>query len=197
MTKEQLRREAMRRRDALGPTEIEAKSAEIARRVFALREFADARWVMLFASFRSEVDTWRMMERVLADGKHLVLPRVEVSQRNLLLYEVHDPEGCLEPRGRWGIREPKPALCRRVPESQIELVIAPGVAFDETGARLGYGAGYYDNFLRGLRRCCPGVVVVAVAFETQIVPAAPSDSHDERVDVIVTECRQIRVRREQ
>jgi 5-formyltetrahydrofolate cyclo-ligase len=189
LTKEELRQEALRRRDALAPAEIEAKSARIAARVLALPAYAAADWVLLFASFRSEVNTWPMMRRVLADRKRLVLPRVDVVERNLLLYEVRDPDRDFEPRWRSGLREPRPGLCRRVPESQIDLIIAPGVAFDARGERLGYGAGYYDNFLRALRPSSAGVLVVGVAFELQLVPAVPNHDHDERVDMIVTESR--------
>jgi 5-formyltetrahydrofolate cyclo-ligase len=125
-----------------------------------------------------------------------VLPRVDVAERTLLLYEVRDPDRDLEPRWRWGLREPRPSLCRRVPESQIDLIIAPGVAFDTTGGRLGYGAGYYDSFLRALRPSNAAVLVVAVAFEVQLVPAVPNHEHDERVDMIVTESRTIDCRRD-
>jgi 5-formyltetrahydrofolate cyclo-ligase len=75
---------------------------------------------------------------------------------------------------------------------RLDLVVVPGVAFDPQGNRLGWGAGYYDRLLAQVRADAP---IVALAFECQIVPAIPPESHDVPVDVIVTEQRIIRPNR--
>ena len=74
----------------------------------------------------------------------------------------------------------------------VDLVIVPGLAFDERGGRLGRGAGFYDRVLGGLR---PGAWKIAVAFECQIVESVPMEEHDQRVHAIVTERRVIDVSR--
>ena len=89
--------------------------------------------------------------------------------------------------GRHGIREPA-ADVSAVPPGEIDLVLVPGLAFDEAGRRLGRGAGYYDRFLAPL-----SVATVGVAFELQLVPEVPAGSGDVPVGAIVTERRFIRV----
>ena len=76
----------------------------------------------------------------------------------------------------------------RVNPEHIDLLIVPGVAFDLQGNRLGYGGGYYDRFFERLR---PGVPLVALAFELQIVRQVPVEPWDRRMDWLVTEKRVI------
>jgi len=78
---------------------------------------------------------------------------------------------------------------RRVGITEVDAVIIPGAAFDERGNRIGYGGGYYDRLLAGLQK---SVVVIAPAYEEQIVEAVPTDEHDKKVNVIVTDRRVIR-----
>jgi len=183
--KAELRREVLARRDALDPALRAAHSVAIAETVAALPEFAAAGGVLLFASFGSEVDTAPLMQHALRADKLLLLPRVVRGERRLALHEVRDPAEDLRP-GVWNIPEPDPARCPERPLEAVKLVLAPGVAFDEAGGRLGYGGGYYDRMLQAL---APGVAVVAVCFECQIVPAVPRDAHDLPAPVIVTETR--------
>jgi 5-formyltetrahydrofolate cyclo-ligase len=83
-----------------------------------------------------------------------------------------------------GIREPDPRGRRPARVDRVDVVIAPGVAFDAAGRRLGYGGGFYDRLLPRLR---PGTPVVGVAFATQVVDAVPATARDAPVDMIVTE----------
>lgn len=89
--------------------------------------------------------------------------------------------------GYRGIREP----ARKEPASEVDAAIVPGVAFDERGGRLGYGGGFFDRFLESLD---PGVPVVGVCFDAQIVEEVPREPHDRAVDLVVTERRVIRCR---
>lgn len=72
------------------------------------------------------------------------------------------------------------------------LLLVPMLAFDRHGHRLGYGAGYYDRTLDGLR-ANGAVLAVGVAFAAQEMPAVPVDRHDERLDWIVTERETLRI----
>ena len=74
------------------------------------------------------------------------------------------------------------------------LLLVPLLAFDRSGHRLGYGAGYYDRTLDGLR-AGGAVLAVGVAFAAQEMPAVPVDGHDERLDWIVTERETLRIRK--
>jgi 5-formyltetrahydrofolate cyclo-ligase len=92
--------------------------------------------------------------------------------------------------GKWGIATPDEG-CEEI---EPELVVVPLLAFDRGGNRLGYGAGYYDRTLAGLRSRRPGrVLAVGVAYAAQEVALVPVDESDERLDWIVTEKEAIRV----
>ena len=136
---------------------------------------------MFFASFRSEVDTAPMIRRSLAEGKRVILPKVR--GKDLALFEVNEFDKDVS-AGAWGI--PEPHEKNPVTLDTVNLIIVPGLAFDELGNRLGYGAGFYDRILP----FCQGVTI-ALAFEAQMVPQVPVSAHDVPVKKIVTEKRVI------
>jgi len=176
-----LRKQVLSARDRLSPQEKTTKSREIEERLFSLPEFATARVIMFFASFRSEVETGRMIRRALHVGKRVVLPKVHGNE--LALYEINDFDSDVAP-GAWGIPEPKALIPAALDE--IDLMVIPGAAFDRQGNRLGYGAGFYDRLLFSFRK-----PTVALAFEAQIVHEVPADNYDVPVQKIVTEKRVI------
>ncbi|MDP7322999.1 MAG: 5-formyltetrahydrofolate cyclo-ligase, partial [Candidatus Woesearchaeota archaeon] len=93
----------------------------------------------------------------------------------------------LEPK-TWGILEPKDEFIRKFDIENVDLVIIPGIVFDQNGHRIGYGYGYYDRFLKKLDK---NVVKIGFGFEFQIVDKIPEEKHDVPVDIMVTEKRVI------
>ncbi len=184
------RRAILEKRDALTPEQRAEKSEAIARALFGLPEYQSARAVLFYIEFRSEVITRPMVGAALAAGKRVLAPKVEREDHLLRLYELTDPEKELGP-GYMGIPEPDPSKAREVSPGEVDLVVLPGVGFDASCARLGYGGGYYDRLIERLR---DGVKLVALAFEAQLVDAVPSEPHDKRMDAVVTEDRVIRPR---
>ena len=87
-----------------------------------------------------------------------------------------------------GVLEPKQELRgradRRIDPTELDLIVAPGLAFDRRGGRLGYGKGYYDRFLHQIRG---DATKLAVCFECQLFPEIPVLPHDVRMDLVVTE----------
>ncbi|MEA1928692.1 MAG: 5-formyltetrahydrofolate cyclo-ligase, partial [Candidatus Auribacterota bacterium] len=75
---------------------------------------------------------------------------------------------------------------RRLSTGDPDIIIVPGAAFDMGGKRIGMGKAYYDNFLRTVR---PDTRKIALAFEKQIIDSIPSESHDVKMDLIITEKR--------
>ena len=182
--KARLREMVLARRDAMGAATRAVLSQAILEEIAGLPAYRDARAVLAYAGFGSELRTGGFLRRVLDEGKTLLLPRVNREKKLLEVYEVGDPARDLE-AGTWGIREPRPDRCAPADPRTIDFVLVPGVAFDAHGGRLGYGAGFYDGLLSG--DVSPHAWLVAGAFGVQLVEEVPLDEHDVPVDVVVTE----------
>ena len=180
--KAQLRAAIIARRDAAKVASRIRHSQAITQKLCALPEYRAATMVAAYASFGSELDTAEFLARILADGKLLLLPRINRAQRALELRQVKDLAGDLV-AGVWGIREPA-ERCRMVSPAQVDFMLVPGVAFTAGGARLGYGGGFYDRLLTSLDQ---QAVRIAAAFDLQIVEHIPEGPHDQRVGKVVTE----------
>jgi len=184
--KRDLRRRALATRDALPGAERARLSIAVCTRAAGLPELAAASTLLLFASFRSEVDTATLIAWALERGQTVCLPRV-LGPRGLAAYRIQSPDVDLVP-GAWGIPEPRQGL-DEVPPEALDAVIVPGSVFDVAGRRCGYGGGFYDSYLPGTR---PGTPWVALTFEVQLVDELPCEAHDLAVTAIVTENRVIR-----
>ena len=187
--REALRREVLARRDRLPAEARRRASRAIAERFWGLAELASARTVHISLSVGSEVETGDVVAEARRRGLRVVVPVTLVNERRLLLVEFDGLE-TLAP-GPFGIPEPRPEGRKVVDLARVDALVIPGVAFDEHGNRLGWGAGFYDRLLERAR---PDVPIIALAYECQIVPAVPPEGHDVRVSVIVTEQRVIRAR---
>lgn len=191
--KKRLREKLLKARDSI-PTELKSvKESEIETRLFSLDGFKNAKTILMYVSFRSEVATRTCINTIIKLGKKLVLPLVDTRHKVLKLYEVkHTDE--LKP-GYMGILEPGILKDRRCSLKEIDLVIIPGTGFDPKGNRLGYGGGYYDKLLSMESRELAEVThitTIALAFEEQIGEEIPSEPHDIKVDMIVTDKRVIK-----
>ncbi len=184
MEKNDLRRHLIAKRDQLTKDEVKTKSLRVADRLLALEAYQHAERIFTFLSFGSELDTRPIVEAALAEGKTLIVPRVNRKTKRLDLYEITSYDGLVP--GGYGILEPTEEHVR-VSENDVDLILVPGVAFDESGGRLGYGAGFYDRILSKTRSA-----LVALCFELQIVPEVPREPHDIPVPLILTEKRVIR-----
>jgi 5-formyltetrahydrofolate cyclo-ligase len=181
--KAEIRKRVLAARDALAPASRRDLCARITARLLALPGYRDARCVMAYVGFGTELDTGPFIADLLSCGKTLVLPRVERSRRSLVLHAVRDPETELA-AGVWGIREPRADLCAEVAPAAVDFVLVPGVAFTARCERLGYGGGFYDRLIPELTR---RPVLAAAAYSLQIVPELPVTPADRSVDLVVTE----------
>ena len=137
--------------------------------------------VSAFHGMDDEVDTIPWLARLHERGARIALPRV-VRAGEPLAFLRWRPGDTLE-RSRFGVLEPKADSEPLDPDT----VIAPLLAFDRQGGRLGYGGGFYDRTLERLRRSGHARRVVGVAFAFQEVPAVPMEATDQRLDAVVTE----------
>ncbi|MCA1831685.1 MAG: 5-formyltetrahydrofolate cyclo-ligase [Actinomycetota bacterium] len=179
--KDVVRRLALLARSRVPAGDRAGAAVAVAAGVLGLREVAGAKTVLAFASFGPEIPTDPLLARLLDEGRAVLLPYVEGDR--LIAAAISSLDDLIP--GYRGIREP--ALRERA--STADVVIVPGVAFDERGGRLGYGGGFYDRFLETID---PSVPIVGICFDAQIVTSVPREGHDRDVTVVVTERRVLR-----
>jgi 5-formyltetrahydrofolate cyclo-ligase len=175
--KQDVRRQFRKRRDALPEADRLAASMAVRRCIEASEPYRRASHVLFYASMGSEVPTWGFIEAARKGGKVVVLPRIGGDELTLHAWDGVKPLA----QHSLGILEPEAAF-PGVGASRIDVVLVPGLAFDRSGHRLGYGGGFYDRLLRRLHRGWR----VGIAYEFQLVDRLPSEPHDERLDAIVT-----------
>jgi 5-formyltetrahydrofolate cyclo-ligase len=187
--KASLRREILAQRSKLTQEEIFYKSNAVDE--ILLREFSDVKitTLMAFMPFRNEIASKSYMELFLEGHRRLVLPRVDASKKSIQIFEVSNLENDLE-TSSWGIKEPKLHL-PKVDPLEIDIILIPGVVFDRKGFRIGYGGGFYDQFLPLTR-----AYKVGIGFALQITKQVPVEDWDVQLDAIITE-NGIEFRREQ
>jgi 5-formyltetrahydrofolate cyclo-ligase len=182
----ELRKIALARRDALGADVRAAAAQAIAARPFPMPVPPGA-IVSGFMPLKSEINPLPLM-RTLADaGAKLALPVVAGKGKPLTMRAF--TFGDVLASGVWGIREPKP----EAPEVFPDILLVPLLAFDRSGHRIGYGAGYYDMTITALR-ARKSVAAVGIAFAAQEVAQVPSTPRDARLDLVLTEREVIDVR---
>lgn len=139
-----------------------------------------------YVPFRAEVDVTPILEWCWSQGHRVVLPKVHAADKTMDLYVVEHWDQ-LE-TGAYGIREPLPSLVQLHDYSSISIMLVPGLAFDSSMNRLGYGGGYYDRFVQALTDSgLPLPLMLLPAFDLQMVQHIPVESHDLCVDAVITE----------
>lgn len=162
-----------------------AADAAMIQTLTALDAYQKAKTLACYVSYGSEVDTHPLIARALADGKAVAVPYCVMKTHEMKMLTLsHFPDD-LKP-GTMGILEPDPAICPEMTPDAIDLLIVPGVGFTEGGERLGYGGGFYDRYLLRLR---PDATRIALVPECLLFDALPTEDHDQRVPVIITERR--------
>jgi len=189
-TKNSIRKEILALRGAVPMEERVLYSGRIKENVLCMEELCTANTVLAFAGYGSEVITTELVQEFLQLGKRVYLPRVNGEEMDF--YRI-ESLGDLE-EGYKGIPEPK-ANCKDIykgTDFKNTVMLMPGVVFSPDGSRIGYGKGYYDRYLEKydiMNR-------IAICFSVQIKENIPSDAHDKKASVIVsekgiTECRKV------
>jgi 5-formyltetrahydrofolate cyclo-ligase len=184
--KAELRREALARRDTLPADARQAAAEAIAARAFPLG-IASGTIVSGFMPLKSEINPLPLMRKLADAGASLALPAVAGRGKPLIMRSWRWGEPLVP--GIWGIREPGP----EAPEVQPDILLVPLVAFDRSGYRIGYGAGYYDLTIAQLRANKP-IAAVGIAFAAQEVETVPRTAFDARLDLVLTENQTIDLR---
>ena len=177
--KADLRKESRARREALPVAAQSAAAQTIAARGLPIPVPAGA-VVSGYSPLKFEISPLPLMRRAAEAGAKLALPVVQGRGTPLIMRAWAFGEGLGS--GVWGIREPRP----EAPEVFPDILIVPILAFDRSGYRLGYGAGYYDMTITRLRAMKP-VTAIGIAFAVQEFPEVPKTSRDARLDLVLTE----------
>ncbi|MBN1557297.1 MAG: 5-formyltetrahydrofolate cyclo-ligase [Lentisphaerae bacterium] len=188
MNKDAIREAARRRRAALAPAARRERSARIAEAAGTLPEVAAARSVCAYLAVGAEVRTDALIAHCRNAGKTVCVPAYRADRG---MYAPARLQGeAPRPTGPHGV--PEPANPAWMPLDGIDVVFVPGVAFDDGGGRLGQGGGHYDRMLGE----AAGAFKVGLAFECQMETRVPVGAGDVRMDVVVTESRIVRTRKE-
>ncbi|MFH1411402.1 MAG: 5-formyltetrahydrofolate cyclo-ligase [Candidatus Omnitrophota bacterium] len=182
-SKEELRKEIIRRLKDQDPALRDKRSRKIQERFLASEEFKACRTVMTYVSLTTEVDTSMINEEALRSGKRVAVPYLGPGEERIIaskLTAIKDLE-----KGPFGICQPKKSRVEEVPPEEIDLVVVPAIAYDTDNMRLGRGKGFYDRFLA--EKHLSRIPTVGLAFGFQVVEHLPSDPHDRPVFRVITD----------
>jgi len=185
LTKQDARKEALLKRDALSQDTIKRYSRIISEKLKALLPYKEAGNILIYASMRSEVITDEIILDALSEGKKVFCPKVIDRQNGVMMFLGVNSIKDLK-KGYFGIREPE------IPDGYEEpaflgsdsVVIMPLVCFDDKKNRIGYSGGFYDRYLANHGN----LKTIAIAFECQHVKGEiPVNDYDIAPDMIITE----------
>jgi 5-formyltetrahydrofolate cyclo-ligase len=177
--KKKLRKSIKAKLSELSLPQYEDQSYKVAQQLFQNDEWMEASTVAITVSKAPEVDTFQIIRKGWEQGKRVVVPKCEPKTRRLDFRELKrfsELESVF-----YGLLEPIVSETNTVSSGEIDLVVVPGLAFDENGYRLGFGGGYYDRFLANYHG-----KTISLAFKDQIVSDIPIESHDIPVGKIIT-----------
>jgi len=179
--KKALRKRFAEKRAKLLPEEMNQKSEAILNYLSSLPKYNDSSTIYTFiGSLPGEIQTIILAARALSEDKSVIVPMyhgIEEAPTHSLLRRIEALEF-----SSFGILQPSSSNDIPVSISEAKLIIAPCLAVDRVGNRLGMGGGYYDKILASVE-----TPVIVLAYDFQIVPELPSETHDVKIDLIITE----------
>ena len=173
----------LRRRNELSAEEVAELSRKIEKNLFSCKAFTSCQRILFYLSFGKEVGTDGMIERSLALKNKVCVPRINKKAKKLEICEIESLETGFE-LNDFGIREPSGPRVHIVSPEKLDAVVTPGLAFDSSGGRVGFGGGYYDKLFEELP---DSSLRIGIAFDFQILGSLHQDAWDQKVQKVVTE----------
>ena len=176
-----LRKRFAEKRARMDRETLEIKSSEILEHFFALEQYKNSGSVHTFiGNMPGEVLTGELITRALSEGKRILVPihkGNDDSPSHSELFDLEDLE-----QTAFGLLEPAENKITVAKPGDAELIVVPCLAVDRNGNRLGMGSGFYDKFLSTVDS-----TKVALIFDFQFIDKLPSEEHDVKIDIAVTE----------
>lgn len=189
MNKQQLRQQIRTQLGKMTDQQRSEASQKACKTLIDMPEFQNANTIMAFLSLPHEIDTAPFILYAWQHSKMVAVPKISWQQRHMMPVQITSLEtGIATEAG--GLRNP--VIGVPVPLEDIDLIIAPGLAFDNNGNRLGRGGSYYDRFFSNERL---RAIKCGFSFAEQIVETVPTFEHDKPVDMLVTEQGVIRFKK--
>lgn len=140
--------------------------------------YENAGTIMLYLPLGNEIDTLDILKTAFADGKRCVLPVTDAKTGVITPCEVW--KNTEFKKGAFSVLEPVEK--NAVEKSEIDVFIVPGIAFDKSGARVGFGKGCYDRLLFGV-----SAIKIGYCYDFQLCDEIPAENHDIKMDFLITE----------
>lgn len=154
---------------------------QVLERFLALPSYQEAETIAVYLAFDFEYNTQLIIEQARLDGKRILVPKTYPQGKMIFVdYNPEDVE-----KSAFGLLEPKSH--QAVPQTEIDLIVVPGVVFNEMGYRIGYGAGYYDRYLETFTGR-----TVSLIYPCQLAAFDP-EGHDIAVEEMIYEDSETRI----
>lgn len=177
--KKLVRDDMVKKRQRLSSDNVFELSGFIAEKLFTTKEFINANAIALYSNKDFEVSTIDIFNRAINLGKKVYYPKTCSSTRALTFFHVKNLIDLI--LGEFSIMEPK-GDTTEIDLSDLDMVIVPGLAFDEKGTRLGFGMGCYDTALADYKG-----TTVGLCYDFQFVETLPKESFDKPINILITE----------
>lgn len=179
LLKSQLREKIGNLRELLSEEEKVKQDEVIYKKLIESDFYINSKVVFIYVSFGKEVDTLRIINKLLEDGKVVCVPKVISKNEGMRAIRINSLNQLKV--GYFGVLEP--IVEDEINPENIDLCVLPGLAFDNQGGRLGYGGGFYDRFLC---KVSEEAKLIAVAYNFQILDNVPMEPYDFRIQGIIT-----------
>lgn len=182
MEKKLLREKILNIRKNMDLNEKEKMDEIILKRFYESPHYKQSKKIFIYISYDSEINTRKIIENALSNGKKIYVPRTEFKSKLMDAVEFTSLDNLVE--SKFGILEPSISE-EHIKPDDLDLIVVPGVAFNASGGRMGYGAGFYDRYFNKINNV--KIRKIALAYEFQVVENLPMDEFDIPVNQIITE----------
>lgn len=183
--KKQIRKDILEVRRSMDIDKKDTYDTLIEKSFFESSFYKEAKNIFIYISYDSEINTKRMINRAINEGKNIYVPRTEFDTKLMNAVKINDFSNLVE--SRYGILEPKKEE-PFIDPNELDLIVVPGVAFDKNGGRIGYGAGYYDRYFKRINEKNKArITKLALIYDFQLIDEVPTDEEDVLIDAVLTE----------